>query len=90
MNNDKKDWCVAFPEPDQAVIVRSIHHAKTVDNLPYNFRVKNYLVVGTLISSIIALIVFALLSIMVTFEPIRILFVRVHQLFILLYKSINK
>lgn len=77
MYSDKKEWCVTFPEPDQAVIARSIHHAKTIDNLPYNFEVRNYMVFGGLITAIIALFVFVFLSIMASFEPIRILFVRV-------------
>lgn len=76
--NDDKPWCLAFTEPDQAVITRSIHHAKTVDQLPYNFNVRNYVVFDGLISAIISLCVFLLLSIMARFEPIRILLVRVH------------
>lgn len=74
---DKKEWCLGFPEPDQAVIARSLHHAKTIDNLPYNFNVRNYMVFGSLISAIIGLFVFVLLSIMATFDPIKILLVRV-------------
>jgi len=77
MQCDSKEWCLAFPEPDQAVVARSIHHAKTIDNLPYNFTVRNYMVFGSLISAVIGLFVFVLLSIMATFEPIRILLVRV-------------
>jgi len=77
MRDDTKQWCLAFPEPDQAVIARSIHHAKTVENLPYNFNVRNYMVVGGLISAIFGLLIFVLLSILATFEPIRILFIRV-------------
>jgi len=77
MNVDKKEWCLAFPEPDQAVIARSIHYAKTIDNLPYNFNVRNYMVFGGLISAIIGLFVFVLLSIMATFDPIKTLLVRV-------------
>uniref|UniRef100_A0A2S2P170 Saccharopine dehydrogenase-like oxidoreductase n=2 Tax=Schizaphis graminum TaxID=13262 RepID=A0A2S2P170_SCHGA len=73
---DTKEWCLAFPEPDQAVIARSVHHAKTKDNLPYNFNVRNYMVFGSLISAIIGLFIFVLLSIMATFEPIKILLVR--------------
>lgn len=74
---DKKKWCLAFPEPDQAVIARSIHHAKTVDNLPYNFNVRNYLVNGNLLSAIIVIFIYLFFSIWATFEPLRILFVRV-------------
>lgn len=77
MKVDKKEWCLAFPEPDQAVIARSVHHAKTIDNLPYNFNVRNYMVFGSLISAIIGLFVFVLLSIMATFDPIKTLLVRV-------------
>lgn len=77
MRSDTKEWCLAFPEPDQAVVARSIHHAKTTDNLPYNFTVRNYMVFGSLISAIIGLFIFVLLSIMAVFEPIRILLVRV-------------
>jgi hypothetical protein len=77
MQVDSKEWCLAFPEPDQAVIARSVHHAKTIDNLPYNFNVRNYMVFGSLISAIIGLFIFVLLSIMAAFEPIRILLVRV-------------
>lgn len=77
MRNDAKQWCLAFPEPDQAVVARSIHHAKTKDNLPYNFEVRNYVVMGDLFSAIIGLFVFVLLSIMTAIEPIRILLVRV-------------
>lgn len=77
MLSDKKKWCLAFPEPDQSVIARSIHHAKTINNLPYNFNVRNYIVFGSLITAIFALIVFVILSFMVTFQPIRTLFVRV-------------
>lgn len=80
MLNDKKDWCIAFPEPDQSVIVRSLHHAKTVENRYSDFQVRNYMVFGGLIASVIALIVFTLMSFVVTFEPIRILFVRVSLL----------
>ncbi|XP_026817220.1 saccharopine dehydrogenase-like oxidoreductase [Rhopalosiphum maidis] len=76
MQVDTKEWCLAFPEPDQAVIARSVHHAKTIDNLPYNFNVRNYMVFGSLISAIIGLFIFVLLSIMAAFEPIRILLVR--------------
>ncbi|XP_060847112.1 saccharopine dehydrogenase-like oxidoreductase [Rhopalosiphum padi] len=76
MQVDSKEWCLAFPEPDQAVIARSVHHAKTIDNLPYNFNVRNYMVFGSLISAIIGLFIFVLLSIMAAFEPIRILLVR--------------
>lgn len=88
MNSDKKKWCLAFPEPDQAVIVRSLHHAKTVDNLPYNFEVKNYMVFGSLIAAVIAILVFLYLSIIATFEPIRILLVRV-RLLLLYCKTTN-
>lgn len=77
MLSDKKSWCVAFPEPDQSVIVRSLHHAKTVENRPSDIIVHNYMVFGGLISAIIALFVFGFLSFMVIFEPIRILFIRV-------------
>ena len=77
MQRDTKEWCLAFPEPDQAVVARSIHHAKTIDNLPYNFTVRNYMVFGSLISAVLGLFVFVLLSIMATFEPFRILLVRV-------------
>jgi len=77
MQYDTKEWCLAFPEPDQAVVARSIHHAKTIDNLPYNFTARNYIVFGSLISAILGLFVFVLLSIMATFEPFRILLVRV-------------
>jgi len=77
MKADKKEWCLAFPEPDQAVIARSVHHAKTKDNLPYNFNVRNYMVFGGLISAIIGLFVFVLLSIMTAFDPIKTLLVRV-------------
>ncbi|XP_060859268.1 saccharopine dehydrogenase-like oxidoreductase [Metopolophium dirhodum] len=81
MQCDTKEWCLAFPEPDQAVVARSIHHAKTIDNLPYNFTVRNYMVFGSLISAVLGLFVFVLLSIMATFEPIRILLVRFPKLF---------
>lgn len=77
MKVDKKDWCLAFPEPDQAVVARSIHHAKTIDHLPYNFYVRNYMVFGSLISAVIGLFVFVLLSIMATFDPIKTLLIRV-------------
>lgn len=77
MRDDSKVWCLAFPEPDQAVVVRSIHHARAKKNLPYNFNVRNYMVFGGLISAVIGLFVFVLLSIMATLEPIRILLVRV-------------
>ncbi|XP_025198349.1 saccharopine dehydrogenase-like oxidoreductase [Melanaphis sacchari] len=73
---DKKNWCLALPEPDQAVITRSVHHARTKDNLPYNFNVRNYVVCGGLISAIIGLFFFVLLSIMAIFEPTRILLIR--------------
>ncbi|CAH1731636.1 saccharopine dehydrogenase-like oxidoreductase [Aphis gossypii] len=76
MKADKEEWCLAFPEPDQAVIARSVHHAKTKDNLPYNFNVRNYMVFGGLISAIIGLFVFVLLSIMTSFNPIKTLLVR--------------
>ncbi|CAI6359211.1 unnamed protein product [Macrosiphum euphorbiae] len=81
MQRDTKEWCLAFPEPDQAVVARSIHHAKTIDNLPYNFTVRNYMVFGSLISAVLGLFVFVLLSIMATFEPFRILLVRFPKLF---------
>jgi len=79
MQGDTKEWCLAFPEPDQAVVARSIHYAKTIENFPYNFTVRNYMVFGSLISAIIGLFIFFLLSIMASFEPIRILLVRVCQ-----------
>lgn len=88
MNSNKKEWCLAFPEPDQAVIVRSIHHARTVEKLPYNFEVRNYMVFGSLIGAVIAVFVFLLLSIMATFEPIRILLVRVSWALLLEYSEI--
>ncbi|KAL5238649.1 hypothetical protein ACI65C_006059 [Semiaphis heraclei] len=81
MQDDTKEWCLAFPEPDQAVVARSIHHAKTIENLPYNFTVRNYLVFGSFISAIIGLFIYLLLSIMASFEPIRILLVRFPKLF---------
>lgn len=75
--NKKKKWCLAFPEPDQAIIVRSIHHAKTVDNLPYNFKARNYIVFGNLITAICVLFTMIILSIMAMYEPLRNLFIRV-------------
>ncbi|VVC37547.1 Hypothetical protein CINCED_3A024175 [Cinara cedri] len=81
IKKDKKKWCLAFPEPDQSVIVRSIHHAKTKDNLPYNFYARNYIVFGSLITAIIALLMFAILSFMVKFEPIRKLFIQFPKIF---------
>jgi len=77
MQSDEKQWCLAFPEPDQSVAVRSIHHAKTIDNLPYNFDVRNYFVFGYLVLALIGLFFYVLLAIFATIEPIRILFVRV-------------
>lgn len=77
MKSEEKKWCLAFPEPDQSVVARSIHHAKTKENLPYNFNVKNYMVFGSLITAIVALLIFVCSSFLVTLKPIRILFVRV-------------
>lgn len=77
MHSDKKYWCIAFPEPDQSVIVRSIHHAKTKDHLPYNFNARNYIAIGNLITAIVLFIFFVLFSILAKIEPFRILFVRV-------------
>jgi len=77
MHSDDKEWCLAFPEPDQAVVARSIHHAKTIDNLPYNFDVRNYYAFGYLLAAVIGLIFYVILSILATLEPVRILFVRV-------------
>ncbi|XP_060860300.1 saccharopine dehydrogenase-like oxidoreductase [Metopolophium dirhodum] len=81
MQSDNKEWCLAFPEPDQAVVARSIHHAKTIDNLPYNFDVRNYYVFGFLISAVIGSLFYVILSILAALEPIRILFVRFPFLF---------
>ncbi|XP_008179776.1 saccharopine dehydrogenase-like oxidoreductase [Acyrthosiphon pisum] len=81
MQSDDKEWCLAFPEPDQAVVTRSIHHAKTIDNLPYNFDVRNYFVFGDLISALIGLILYVTLSILAKVEQIRILFVRFPRFF---------
>jgi len=77
MHSDDKEWCLSFPDPDQAVVARSIHHAKTIDNLPYNFDVRNYFVFGYLISALIGLYFYLILSILATFEPVRMFFVRV-------------
>jgi len=77
MGNDAKEWCLPVPDPDQAVVTRSIHHAKTIDNLPYNFDVQNYMVFGFWLSAVLGLFFYIILSIMATFEPIRILLVRV-------------
>ncbi|XP_015378852.1 PREDICTED: saccharopine dehydrogenase-like oxidoreductase [Diuraphis noxia] len=76
MQNDNKEWCVAFPEPDQAVVARSIHHAKTKDNLPYDFDVQNYMVFGNLMTALVGLFVFISTSILVLFKPFRIFLVR--------------
>lgn len=76
MRNNNKEWCFAFPEPDQAVIARSLHHAKTVDKLPYYFKVRNYMSVGGLTISILALFAFVLLTIVAKFECLRNLFIR--------------
>lgn len=81
MRSDTKEWCLAFPEPDQSVVARSIHHAKTIEKLPYNFNVRNYMVCGGLISAVIGLFIFVLLSIMAIFEPMRILLIRFPKLF---------
>lgn len=80
MHSDKKHWCIAFTEPDQSVIVRSIHHAKTADHLPYNFYVKNYLAVGSLITTIGLFILFVFFLVLAKIEPIRNLFVRFPKL----------
>ncbi|XP_050438087.1 saccharopine dehydrogenase-like oxidoreductase [Adelges cooleyi] len=74
-------WCVPFPEPDQAVIARSLHHAKTVEKRNINFEVRNYMVFGYLISAIIGLFVFVFLSFMSTFTPLKNLFIRFPRLF---------
>ncbi|CAI6356855.1 unnamed protein product [Macrosiphum euphorbiae] len=81
MHSDDKEWCLSFPDPDQAVVARSIHHAKTIDNLPYNFDVRNYYVFGYLISALIGLYFYIILSILATFEPVRMFFVRFPKLF---------
>jgi len=77
MGSDDKEWCLAVPDPDQAVVARSIHHAKTIENLPYNFDVRNYMVFGLWLTAVHGLFLYIVLSIMATFEPIRILLVRV-------------
>lgn len=77
MLSDDKKWCLACPEPDQAVVTRSIHHAKTKERLPYNFNARSYRVLTGLIPGILALLLFLFLSILAIIQPIRFLFVRV-------------
>lgn len=77
MQTDHKLWCLACPEPDQAVVTRSIHHAKTKERLPYNFYARGYRVVSGLIPGILALLMFLFLSILAIIQPIRSLFVQV-------------
>jgi len=77
MKSDYKLWCLACPEPDQAVVTRSIHHAKTKERLPYDFCARGYRVVAGLISGILALLMFLFLSVLATIQPIRFLFVQV-------------
>ncbi|XP_025191825.1 saccharopine dehydrogenase-like oxidoreductase [Melanaphis sacchari] len=81
MLSDTKYWCLAYPEPDQSVVARSIHHAKTVENLPYNFSARRYMVINGLIPALNVLFIFFFLSFLVIFEPIRILLMRFSYFF---------
>lgn len=56
MLSDDKFWCLACPEPVQAVVTRSIHHVKTKECLPYNFYARSYRVITGLIPGIIIFI----------------------------------
>ncbi|XP_050528457.1 saccharopine dehydrogenase-like oxidoreductase [Daktulosphaira vitifoliae] len=77
------EWCVPFPEPDQSVITRSLHHAKMVEKRNVNCHARCYWVMNLLIIAIFGLFVYVLLSLMVKITSMINIFTRFPRIFTL-------
>lgn len=76
-HNEKINWCLAIPEPNQSIITRSVNHAKTVDNLPYNFKANSFMVFKNWFSAIYGLFMIALFSLIIKLKCVLNLFIKV-------------
>ncbi|XP_050531063.1 saccharopine dehydrogenase-like oxidoreductase isoform X2 [Daktulosphaira vitifoliae] len=77
----RSQWCLPMPEPDQAVIARSLNYSKIVEKRTINCEVRNYIVIGSLIMAVVNLFLCVLLSCLVLIPPLKTLFVNFPKIF---------